>query len=94
MERDAMISAGMSLFLKERFMELSDIYTVKVCNSCGLFASKVVNKNVWCCNACKNFTDVSTVQMPYAFKLLIQEAQAINILPRIRTKNTVYYDGL
>ena len=94
MEKDAMISSGMSLFLKERFMDLSDLYTVKVCNTCGLFASKVINKNVWGCNACKNYTDVSTVQMPYAFKLMIQELQAINILPRIRTKNTVYYDGV
>jgi DNA-directed RNA polymerase beta subunit len=93
MERDAIISYGASLFLKERFMELSDIYQVKVCNTCGLFASKMINKNVWGCSGCKNYTDISLVEMPYAFKLMIQELQAINILPRIRTKNTIYTDG-
>jgi DNA-directed RNA polymerase beta subunit len=93
MERDAQISYGAGLFLKERFMELSDIYQVKICNSCGLFASKMINKNVWGCSGCKNYTDISLVEMPYAFKLMIQELQAINILPRIRTTNTVYTDG-
>jgi DNA-directed RNA polymerase II subunit RPB2 len=93
MEKDAMISYGSSLFLKERFMELSDIYQVKICNNCGLFASKLINKNVWGCSSCKNYTDIALVEMPYAFKLMIQELQAINILPRIRTKNTIYTDG-
>ena len=87
-----MISSSLSLFLKERFMELSDLYQVRVCNTCGLFASKVLNKEVWGCNGCKNYTDISVVQLPYAFKLMIQELQAINILSRIRTKNTVYFD--
>jgi DNA-directed RNA polymerase II subunit RPB2 len=81
------------MFLKERFMELSDIYQVRVCNTCGLFASKLINKNVWGCSACKNYTDIALVEMPYAFKLMIQELQAINILPRIRTSDTIYTDG-
>jgi len=94
MERDSCIGHGVSLFLKERFVETSDQYTVHICNKCGLFASKMINKNVWGCWSCKNYTDVSKVSIPYAFKLLIQELQSINILPRIKTRRTMFMDGI
>lgn len=90
MERDVAIAHGVATFLKERFVETSDKYSVHVCDTCGLFASKLINKNVYGCWSCKNYTKVSKVVIPYAFKLLIQELQAINILPRIRTKRNMF----
>ena len=90
MERDVMIGHGMSQFLKERFMECSDKYSVHVCNECGLFASKKPNKNYWYCHACKNETDVSQVHLPYTCKLLFQELMSISIAPRIRVKKNIY----
>lgn len=90
MEMNAMCSHGISLFLKERFMDTSDIYTIYVCNKCGLFASKVINKDVYVCHACKNYTDISKLSIPYAFKLLVQELMAMSILPRIRTKTSMF----
>lgn len=86
MERDACISHGISVFLKEKFMESGDRYETYVCNICGLIATKYVNKQLWYCTACKNQTEISKISVPYAFKLMVQELQAINILPRIFTK--------
>lgn len=84
MERDAMISHGMSQFLKERFMETSDQYIVHVCDNCGLFARKVIDSNHYICDSCRETKKISTVALPYAFKLMVQELLAINIMPRIR----------
>jgi len=84
MEKDAMISHGISQFLKERMNETSDIYEVYVCGDCGLFASKVIDKDYYSCKSCYNTTRIYPVVMPYAAKLLFQELMAVNILPRIR----------
>jgi DNA-directed RNA polymerase II subunit RPB2 len=84
MERDAMISHGLSQFLKERFMETSDQYFVHVCDNCGLFARKVIDSNHYICDSCRETKKISIVALPYAFKLMVQELLAINIMPRIR----------
>jgi len=94
MEKDAIIAHGMGQFLKERMMETSDITKVYVCDDCGLFASKVIDKDYYNCKSCHNTTRISAVVIPYACKLLFQELMAVNILPRIRTEKTVYnYDA-
>lgn len=94
MERDSIISHGMSKFLKERFLNVSDAYSCYVCDICGLFAQRIIKKehktipqstDTYCCVACKNKTKISKVIIPYAFKLLIQELLSMNIAPRIRT---------
>lgn len=84
MEKDAMVAHGIGQFLKERMMENSDITTVMVCDKCGTFATKVMDKDYYVCNNCGNHTDFSNVAMPYAFKLLTQELTSVNILPRIK----------
>lgn len=93
MERDAMIAHGCSLFLKERLVDTSDIYTTWVCSKCGLIAQKKKDKDIWICHSCSKLPEnqgsipyANKVVMPYAFKLLIQELMAINILPRIKIK--------
>lgn len=90
MEKDAMVAHGLGQFLKERMMETSDIYTVHVCDKCGLLAQKMLNKEVWYCNLpeCRN-SSISKVNMPYAFKLFLQELMSINILPKISTEKSV-----
>ena len=52
MERDCMISHGMAQFLKERLVDTSDLYNVHVCSSCGLFASKMIEKDIYKCKLC------------------------------------------
>lgn len=95
MERDSIISHGMSKFLKERLLDTSDAYSTYVCDVCGLFAQRMIKKenkmyptdsDVYYCNACKNKSRISKIIIPYAFKLLIQELMSMNIASRIRTK--------
>ncbi|OQS55135.1 RPB2 [Ecytonucleospora hepatopenaei] len=78
MERDCIISHGASAFLKERLMDVSDGYVCGVCDTCGLLCNEV-------CMGCEAST-VSKVEIPYAFKLLMQELQGMNIFTRIRTE--------
>jgi DNA-directed RNA polymerase II subunit RPB2 len=95
MERDSIISHGMSKFLKERLLDTSDAYSTYVCDVCGLFAQRMKKKenkiypsetDVYYCNSCKNKSRISKIIIPYAFKLLIQELMSMNIASRIRTK--------
>lgn len=84
MERDCMISHGASAFLKERLMDASDAHICYVCDICGLLA--ISGKNILECRGCNNTTKISKINIPYAFKLLIQELMAMNITPRIFTE--------
>jgi len=79
MEKDAAIAHGISAFLKERFMECSDKYTIDVCQHCGLIA----NIDKGCCNDFK----MNSIQVPYSYKILCQELMSINIAPRIISKS-------
>lgn len=81
MERDCIISHGASAFLKERLMDVSDCYTCYVCDKCGLLA--ISGKDVLECKGCSNQVALSRIQIPYAFKLLLQELMAMNIAPRL-----------
>jgi DNA-directed RNA polymerase II subunit RPB2 len=99
MERDCFLAHGLALFLKEKLVDTSDIYKTYVCGKCGLFAQRLLKKNnkhytsqndIWFCPACKNYTDVAKIIIPYAFKLLIQELMSMNIAPRIRVKKELF----
>ncbi|ULY68460.1 DNA-directed RNA polymerase subunit Rpb2 precursor [Chlorella virus XW01] len=95
MEKDAMVAHGASQFLKERMNECSDLTKVYVCDNCGLFAQKVMDKNYYKCvhPECKD-ANISAVAIPFACKLLFQELMSVNIVPRIRTEQTVYGDNI
>ena len=96
MERDVMIAHGMSKFCRERLYDVSDKYSVHVCKKCGIVASyNDGNKNrmysnadftIHLCKNCDNKTDFAKVEIPYAYKLMAQELQTINIVPRIITE--------
>jgi DNA-directed RNA polymerase II subunit RPB2 len=97
MERDSLIAHGNSLFLKERLLDMSDIYTTYVCDICGLFAQRIKKKenkpypsetDSYECKACKNKNKISEIKIPYCAKLLFQELMSMNIAPRIRTTNS------
>jgi DNA-directed RNA polymerase beta subunit len=98
MERDVMLAHGMSKFCKERLFDVSDKYSVYVCKKCGMIASyNDGNKNrmyssadftIHMCKTCDNKTDFALVNMPYSYKLLSQELQTINVVPRIITENS------
>ena len=82
MEKDAMVAHGCSQMLKERMMECSDITNVHVCDICGLFVTKVIDKDYYKCISCNNTTKISSVNMPYASKLLFQELMICQYSPK------------
>jgi DNA-directed RNA polymerase II subunit RPB2 len=102
MERDVMIAHGMSRFCRERLYDVSDKYSVHVCKKCGMIAQYNNNGimqyktegnsfvkldiTVHNCAICNNTTDFAYVEIPYAFKLLAQELQTINCVPRLLTE--------
>ena len=99
MERDALIAHGVSKYIKEKLMDLSDVYTTFVCDKCGLFAQRLIKKenkhyptdrDVYYCPSCNNKTNVSKIIIPYAFKLLVQELMSMCIVPRIHVTNDKY----
>ena len=93
MERDVLISHGATRFCKERLFDVSDKYSVNICKKCGMIATYndgVDNKfytksdfTIHHCRTCDNRSDFALVDMPYANKLLFQELQTINVVPRI-----------
>jgi len=93
MERDCIIAHGGSRFCRDRFYDVSDKYSTFVCKKCGMIASyNDGNKSrmysnadftIHLCNTCGNKTDFARVEIPYAYKLLSQELQTINVVPRI-----------
>jgi len=101
MERDCIISHGMTLFLKERMMETADAYETWICGICGLFARRMLKQDnksyvsqndVFHCPTCRNKTNIHKIRIPYAFKLLLQELQAMSIATRIRVKESKFSD--
>ena len=85
MERDCMVSHGASRFTRGRMYDVSDKYSVHVCNKCGLIASYNDKLHIHMCRTCDNRVDFSYVEIPYSCKLLFQELTTMNVVPRIMT---------
>ena len=96
MERDVMIAHGISRFCRERMYDVSDKYSTHICNKCGMIAAfndgkknrmyDTADFSVHTCNTCDNHSDFSKVEIPYAYKLMSQELQTINVVPRLITE--------
>ena len=86
MERDCMIAHGATSFLKERMMDVSDKYSVFICDKCNMISTGNPEKNIYECKKCNNYGNFSQVFIPYSCKLLFQELQCMSINPRIETR--------
>ena len=86
MERDSIISHGISSFLSESMMERSDKYKVQIDKKSGLISYK------------ENVEDMNMVQLPYSMKLLIQELESMAIGTRLITEseniNDIIFDHM
>lgn len=98
MERDAMLSHGISQTVNERLFLSSDRSDAYVCNKCGLMLScfkkmeklsgsslQEVFKMSTICTNCSN-TNCSLVPIPYVMKYLVNELAAMNIRLRFKLK--------
>jgi DNA-directed RNA polymerase subunit B len=86
MERDCLIAYGASMILKDRLLDESDKSDIFVCERCGLVAYHDVKQRKYVCRVCGDKAKVSSVSVAYAFKLLLQEMQSLNIAPRLLIK--------
>jgi DNA-directed RNA polymerase III subunit RPC2 len=93
MERDCLIGYGASMLLLERLMISSDQFEVHVCEECGLMGYWDARRGRAVCPAHRGGgaepgapppARLATLKLPYAAKLLFQELQAMNIVPRLR----------
>jgi len=82
MERDCFIGHGSALFLKEKMLDCADNYRVFICKDCGMIANVNPEKNIYKCIHCKNASDIVQIRIPYAFKLLTQELNTMNVIMR------------
>lgn len=89
MERDCVAAHGIMEFTKERFMECSDGFKCYTCRKCGLLAIANPDANIWLCKGCQNTTEFASIQIPYAYKLLVQELETMNIGSRIFTQGAI-----
>ena len=92
MERDCVAAHGMAEFTKERLMECSDAFRCYSCRDCGLLAVANPVEGIWACRACGNTTNFSNVEIPYAYKLLLQELESMCISSRVITQSRLIMD--
>lgn len=84
MERDVLLSHGLAQFIKESYMEKSDKFKWAVCKYCGTIAKYAPQRNIIECERCKR-QDISEIETPYCFKLLVQEMEAMGTQMRLAT---------
>jgi DNA-directed RNA polymerase subunit B len=84
MEQQALVAHGASLLLKERYD--SDKVVLPICTKCGSIAIEDNIRNKIICPLC-NSEDVESVEVSYAFKLLLEELQGLHIQTNIKLKN-------
>ena len=81
MEKDCFVAHGAAMVLKERFD--SDKTVIYVCEECGMWAVYDNYKDKESCPKCGSKVKISSIEVSYAFKLLIDELKALCVYPKI-----------
>jgi len=89
MERDVLVGHGAAMTLKERLLDESDAEQIEICGECGLTAVHNVEQHRIYCPNCEEESNIHTIQMSYAFKLLLDEMLALGIRPRLNIEEAV-----
>jgi DNA-directed RNA polymerase II subunit RPB2 len=77
MEKDCILVHGATQFLNERMFLYSDPFQIDVCTDCGMMSS--TDKKCHVCNS----DNVKKCNIPYSFKNLLQELNAMGIKTKI-----------
>ncbi|GAI44244.1 unnamed protein product, partial [marine sediment metagenome] len=88
MERDSLISHGVSSVLIDRLMNSSDRFETVICEICGYLAEpeapeeykeeSILHKSAYC-RYCQSNENIANVAIPYSMKLLSQELSAVHV---------------
>lgn len=84
MEKDTFVAHGAALLLKERFD--SDRTIVPVCENCGIVAVHNDFKNQKYCPICGDNVEISSIEVSYAFKLILDEFKTLGIYPKLKLR--------
>ncbi len=84
MEQQALVAHGASLLLKERYD--SDKVVLPVCTKCGFIGIDDNIRGKVFCPMCGS-EEIESVEVSYAFKLLLEELQGLHITSRFELKN-------
>jgi DNA-directed RNA polymerase I subunit RPA2 len=104
MERDGLLAHGASFMLRDRLAMASDMYVMKVCQTCGSLISPTMTPGsadsafiprCLTCDAESVKSDIHSVAIPYSFKYLLCELAAMNIrtVLGLRTTEDVGLNG-
>ena len=89
MERDSLLSHGVSFLLRDRLLRCSDAYSDSACRSCGTILSHVPNKQdpdaKPRCIACGE--DCVDVPIPFVFRYLCAELASMNIAVKLQLED-------
>jgi len=83
MERDCLVGHGAAFLLQERLVEESDKYTTLVCANCGMNAVHDQIRERKYCPICGEDVEIHSVDVSYAFQLLLNELKTMCIAPRL-----------
>eukprot|EP01025_Chloroclados_australasicus_P049879 TRINITY_DN5700_c0_g1_i1.p1 TRINITY_DN5700_c0_g1~~TRINITY_DN5700_c0_g1_i1.p1 ORF type:complete len:793 (-),score=72.46 TRINITY_DN5700_c0_g1_i1:579-2957(-) len=89
MERDCFIAYGCSALLMERLMFSSDAFKVYIDTRHGLVGYYDDKRQCAVSPVDKSSKYMAELHMPYAAKLMMQELQSMNILPRLLLKDAM-----
>jgi DNA-directed RNA polymerase subunit B len=84
MEQQALAGHGAALLLKERYD--SDKTVMHVCKQCGNMIYEDTLRNKTVCNLCGS-AEAETIELSYAFKLLVDELLGLGIHTKFELKN-------
>ena len=96
MERDALLSHGVTDTVLDRFLTQSDEYSYYVCQSCKHMADppaprqsrrlSITHAGRPFCRFCRSQTNIDLVRTPYTAKLLQQELQGLHLGVKLNTR--------
>lgn len=90
MERDSLISHGVSHCIQERLLWSSDASDAVVCEECetivGAYNKNIDGKDIMHCGVCNHNKRCRKIIIPYTFRLLVVELLAMNISVKVTLK--------